>query len=138
MSLFPIIQPETAEQTVDLPLCREVKWDYENNIPVWRGGEPVIVSGAQAVLSWAYRALQVPRYRFAVYTWGYGNECESLIGTAYTDELKQAEAARYVRECLLVHPYISEVSEVRVKFDEGALRVSCVLETVYGEVDLDV
>ena len=50
-TLCPVVQPEAVQTGTALPLCREVKWDYENNIPVWRGGEPVIVSGAQAVLS---------------------------------------------------------------------------------------
>lgn len=138
MSLFPLIQPEVAKERAALPLCREVAWDYKENTPVWRGGNPYFVTGARAVLSWAYRALQVPRFRFSVYTFGYGNECDNLVGTAYTDELKQAEAARYVRECLLVNPYISDVTGVRVRFDGGTIRIECVLETVYGEVFINV
>ncbi len=138
MSLFPIIQPELAKQSAKLPLCREIAWDYKTNTPVWRGGSPLIVTGAEAVLSWTYRALQTPRYRYAVYTWNYGNECESLIGTAFSEELKQSEAARYVRECLLANLYISDVTGISVKFNDNMLHISCVLETVYGEVAVDV
>ncbi len=138
MSLLPVIQPEIEAQAAELPLYRETAWDRKENKAVWRGGSPYFVTGAEAVLSWAYRVLQVPRYRFAVYTWGYGNECENLIGTAYTDELKQAEAARYVRECLLVNPYITDVREVQVTFEGGIIRIGCVIETVYGEVRVDV
>ena len=133
MRLFPIIQPEAAGESGELPLCREVQWDGETNRPVWRGGEPYIVTGAQAVLSWAYRALQTPRFRFPVYTRGYGNECESLMGGAFTEELKRSEAARYVKECLLVNPYIEDVPKVTVSFADGALRVTCEMTTIYGE-----
>lgn len=137
MSLFPIIQPEITAKKAELPLCKEVAWDYESNSPVWRGGSPLVVTGAQAVLSWAYRALQTPRYRYSVYTWSYGNECESLIGTAFSEELKQAEAARYVQECLLANPYISDVKSVSVSFDDQILSISCTIKTVYGEVSVD-
>lgn len=138
MSLFPIIQPQIAAQSAKLPLCKEIAWNYVANSPVWRGGSPLVVTGAQAVLSWAYRALQTSRYRYAVYTWHYGNECESLIGTAFSEELKQAEAARYVRECLLANPYISDVKSVSVSFSDQMLHISCMLETVYGEVVVNV
>ena len=138
MNLLPMIQPEIAVQSTRLPLYQEVAWDYKSNRPVWRGGSPIIVIGAQAVLSWAYRALQTPRYRYAVYTWNYGNECESLIGTSFSEELKQAEAARYVKECLLANPYISDVKSVSVSFSDQTLAISCTLETPYGEVVVNV
>ncbi|MEA5136366.1 MAG: DUF2634 domain-containing protein [Candidatus Fimivivens sp.] len=138
MSLFPIIQPQVETQADVLPLYREVAWDYKTNTPIWRGGSPYVVTGADAVLSWIYRALQVVRYRHEIYTWNYGNECETLIGTAYTDELKQAEAARYVKECLLVNPYIEEVSDVVVSFDGETLGITCTVVTIYGEVSVNV
>ncbi len=138
MSLFPLIQPQVEAQADTRPIYREVAWDYKNNMPVWRGGSPYIVIGADAVLSWIYRALQVVRYRHEIYTWNYGNECEALIGTAYTDDLKQAEAARYVRECLLVNPYIEAVNNVAVSFNGETLGISCTAMTVYGEVSVNV
>ena len=96
------------------------------------------MTGAQAVLVWAWKALQVQRYRYPIYSWDYGNEWEDLIGTTYTDDLKQAEAVRYVRECLLVNPYIEGVRDIVVAFDGEALNVDCALETVYGEVNVHV
>lgn len=138
MSLFPIIQPQTEAQANELPIYREVAWDYKTNTPIWRGGNPYVVTGADAVLSWIYRALQVVRYRYGIYTWDYGNECETLIGTAYTDDLKQAEAARYVRECLEVNPYIEDVSRVSVSFDGEIISISCTVMTIYGEVSVNV
>ena len=41
-NLFPIIQPE-AETPVQaqLPLCREVAWDFARGVPVYAGGRPV-------------------------------------------------------------------------------------------------
>lgn len=138
MNLFPIIQPQTAEVNTELPLYKEVKWDFEKNIPVFKNGSPVIVTGKEAVLVWAWKALHTPRFRHEIYSWDYGCEVESLIGQPFSEELKQAEAARYVRECLLINPYITDVSNVSVSFMDGTVNISCTIQTVYGEAELNV
>lgn len=139
MTLFPSIQPTAAAEAASASkLYREVKWNFENNVPVFRRGAPVIVSGKDAVLVWAWKALHTQRGRHEIYTRGYGNEAESLIGQPYTDELKQAEAMRYVRECLVINPYITDVTDISVKFADGTLSIACTINTVYGEVSLNV
>lgn len=139
MSLFPMIQPGLAQEASrPLPLYREVAWDYEANKPVFQDGSPVIVTGREAVLAWAWKALQTQRYRYEIYTWSYGNDCESLIGQPYTDDLKRAEAVRYVRECLEINPYIRELTHIQVGFRDGQLTIRCRLQTIYGEVNVVV
>lgn len=139
-TLFPIVQPQAAGVEQELPLCREVKWDFENNKPVFRRGEPVMVEGAEAVLVWAWLALHTPRFRHEIYSWGFGSELEGLVGRPYTEALKQSEARRYVQECLIVNPYIKSVDDVTVAFSDGRLSISCVIDTIYGkkEVRADV
>ena len=105
LELFPVVQPEAAPVETELPLCREVQWDYARNLPVFRQGEPVTVEGAEAVAVWAW---------------------------PYTEALKQAEAQRYVREALEINPYISGVDAVTVDFADGALSIACTVRTVYG------
>lgn len=136
MSIFPMIQPKATPSTSSLPLCKETAWDYEKNCPIFRRGEPVIVTGKEAVKVWIYKALLTARYRYEIYTWDYGSEFESLIGQAYTPTLKEAEAPRYLKECLLINPYITAVKKIAVTFDAGKLTVSGVAETIYGEVDI--
>lgn len=131
MNIFPLMQPGTAEVR-ELPVCREVMWDYRNNRPVFRAGEPVIVERAEAVAVWAWKALHTPRYRHEIYTWDYGSELESLIGQNYTEELKRAEARRYVEETLLPNPYITGVRDIGVDFADGRLGVRCTIDTIYG------
>ena len=137
-TLFPSIQPQTSDSNATLLLFKEVKWDFINNVPVYKSGSPVIVKGKEAILVWAWKALHTPRFRYEIYTWDYGNEVDSLIGQPFTEELKQSEAARYVEECLLVCPYISSVSDVTVTFVDGTLSVQAKLTTVYGEVEVNV
>lgn len=90
--LFPIIQPEAVQEGTELPLYREVKWDFEKGEPVFRGGEPVVAEGAEAIKTWVWKALVTERARYEIYSWDFGSEVESLIGQPYTDELKRAEA----------------------------------------------
>lgn len=139
-TLFPMVQPRAAEAAQALPLCREVQWDFEGNRPVFRRGEPVMVEGAEAVLVWAWLALHTPRFRHEIYNWGFGSELEGLVGRPYTEALKQSEAGRYVRECLIVNPYIKSVDDVAVEFADGKLGISCTIDTIYGkkEVRADV
>lgn len=139
-TLFPVIQPQAAAVETTLPLCREVKWDFDRGVPVFRRGEPVAVEGAEAVAVWAWLALHTERFRYEIYTWAFGNELESLIGQPYTGALKLAEARRYVRETLEINPYIKDVGDIAVDFADGRLSISCTIETIYGkrEVRADV
>lgn len=138
MNLFPMIQPEVVETQQQLPVYREVMWDYQKNIPIFKNGNPVLAEGKEAVAVWAWKALHTQRYRHEIYSWDYGNETESLIGRNFSEELKRAEAARYVRECLLVNPYIIDVVDVSVDFTDGSLSIAATLITVYGEANVNV
>lgn len=136
MSIFPMIQPSaTVEDTgQNLPLCKEVAWDYERNRPIFRRGEPMTVTGKEAVKVWIWKALHTERFRYEIYSWDYGEEFSGLIGQAYTPTLKEAEAPRYLRECLLINPYIKAVKNIAVSFADSRLTVSGTAETIYGEV----
>ncbi len=136
-SIFPLNLSNTGAvgaYEAEKPLYREVKWDFSARRPVYAGGNPVICEGAEAVLTWAFNALQTERGRFEALSPGYGCEAAALIGQPYSEALKNAEAVRYVRECLTVNPYIRGVKDARVRFGDGTLTVSFTLDTDYGEV----
>lgn len=136
MSIFPMIQPpeDAAVASQTLPLAQEVAWDYENDRPVYRRGEPVIVTGKEAVKVWIWNALHTERFRYEIYSWAYGSEFHSLIGQAYTPNLKTAEAPRFLKECLLINPYITAVNNITVEFAGSRLTVTGTALTIYGEV----
>lgn len=139
MNLFPIIQPETVAQVeTSLPMCREVAWNFEADEPIWQNGEPVIVEGMDAVLVWAWNALHTERFRYEIYSWQYGNETEALIGQSFSGDLKRAEAMRYTSECLLVSPYITDVKDMTVTFENDRLKIGGTIVTVYGEMKINV
>ena len=139
MSLFPMISPPEGQggQAQALPLCREAAWDFERDVPIFRGGEPVVVTEKEVLKVWIWRALRTPRFKYEIYTWAYGSEFESLLGQAYNDSVKTAEAPRYLRECLLVNPYIRQVKDVSVSFEAARLAVTGTAVTIYGEVSFN-
>lgn len=138
-SIFPIISPpeNPGGQDRNLPMCKEVAWDFENDVPIFRGGEPAVVTEKEALKVWIWRALRTPRFKYEIYTWAYGSEFESLLGQAYNDSVKTAEAPRYLRECLLVNPYIKQVKDISVSFEAARLTVKGTAVTIYGEVDFN-
>ena len=140
MSLFPLISEPDAGDLVSpdgLPLYREVDWDFRANKPIWRGGNPVFVTGARAVLVWAWNALHTMRFDHDVFSTDYGLDGYALLGRAYSEEVRQSEAIRIVRETLRVNPYIANVSQVNVSFEGSILHLSFKLTTIYGEVTID-
>lgn len=137
MTLFPMIQPAAAEHSAAaLPLCQDVAWDYASDMPIFCRGEPVIVTGAEAVKVWIWRAIHTPRYAYEIHTGDYGSDLDRLMGQAYTDTLKTAEAPRYLRECLLINPYITAVRNIEVDFAGSVLTIRCIVDTIYGEVGI--
>lgn len=140
MSLFPLIsEPDTGAlmATEGLPLYREVDWDFQTNKPIWRGGNPVFVTGARAVLVWAWNALHTLRFDHDVFSTDYGFDGSVLLGRSYSEGVRQSEAIRVVRETLQINPYITNVSQVSVSFEGSVLHLSFKLTTIYGEVTID-
>lgn len=138
--LFPIFQATApaGQRAAELPLYWDVAMDFDRGIPVFRAGEPVMVSGLEAVKGWAWRALQTARYRWSCFTWDYGCELESLVGQPYREDTRLSEAVRYVREALTVCPYITAANVEVEGFDGATLHMSVAITTVYGEANFHV
>ena len=136
MSLFPLIEAPDAGTVVSgtLPLAREVAWDFAKDQPIWRSGKPLYVTGAAAVLVWAWNCIHTERFAHDVFSRDYGQDLAGLIGQPYGDEVRQSEAIRKLREALLINPYITAVDQVSVTFEGSRLTISCSLTTIYGEV----
>ena len=136
--LFPIFAGTASTAPAQLPLYTDVAMDYEKGIPLFSGGEPVVVTGLEAVKSWAWRAIKTARYIYSCYTWDYGCELETLVGQPYRQDTRRSEAVRYVEEALTVCPYITSATARVARFEGSTLTVSVRMRTVYGEADLYV
>lgn len=137
MSLFPFFGDVNFEENKQVPLYKEIAWDYKKNSPIIENGEFKIVTGNEAIKTWCYKALQVNRYKNPIYSWDYASELENLIGQPYTKALAQSECIRYVEECLMINPYITGVSNIQSTFKDGLLSITCELNTIYGNTSLE-
>lgn len=135
MDIFPFIQP-AAQEEESLPLCRETKWNFTKDKPVFKNGEPVIVTGNEAVKVWIWNALKTERKRYVIYTHNYGSDIEELIGQPYSEAVKSIEAGRYIEDCLLINPYITAVKDIEAVFEKDCLKISFSAETIYGSIEM--
>lgn len=138
MTLFPLIQApgEGSQSSPVLPLYREVAWDFDSDQPKWRNGNPVWVTGAEAVATWVWNTLHYVRTSLDIFSWEWGNELQLLTGRPFSQTVKESEAVRYVRDCLTVNPYIAGVRQISVDFSGSAISICCAVDTIYGEVEV--
>ena len=140
MSLFPFISNNVDEVKVNnnFPLYKEVAWDFEKDTPILENGDFKIVEGNNAIKIWVYKALLTQRYNYSIYSWDYGSELMDLIGKAYTPSLTKEEAKRYIKEALLINPYILEVTVIDTSFSNGILSADIKIVTIYGESEVTI
>ena len=131
-SIFPSVSTYGYEKNDALPLCKDWKWDYERDEPVFFKGEPVTVQGKEAVKVWCWNALKTARGRYRIFSRDFGSDLEKLIGKNYLETTKKAEAKRYVKDCLMVSRYVTAVENIKVAFEDDDLQIDCTVNTVYG------
>lgn len=131
MSIFPFFE-NTQETVQEMPLYKEVAWDYINNKPIIQDGDFKFVTGLEAVKSWIFRNIQIERYKHEIYTWNNGNELSTLIGKPF-NALNKAEAERIVRDSILINPYVIDVKMNDIKFVDGKITMEFEVRTIYGD-----
>lgn len=137
--LFPFFGDAAAvKDNMELPLYKEVAWNFDYNVPILKNGEYYIVTENEAIKTWCYKALKTERFRYLIYSWNFGSELEDMIGKSYTPNLTKAESIRYIEECLLINPYIKRITGIEIQFDKGKLDITGTIETIYGDTQLEV
>lgn len=129
----------TTTDENSLPLLTEYAWDFEQDKFLYDGnGNHIIVTGAEALEVWIYKALKTERYEHEAYSWSYGIELKPFIGKVMGIKERYSELRRVIVECLMVNPYIKSID--KVTFHHKGTLVTCeiTLTSVYGEVIVDV
>lgn len=138
MSLFPFAtdtELALAETTVTASTIREYELDLKSGKLTGK-----IVEGVDALCVWAYLALKAKRYRWVIYSWGFGEEYTNLIGYSYSEEYLHSEVERYILECLLENEYITGIEDLEVSQIKDKLYIKFRLVTDVGskEVEMNV
>lgn len=139
---FPFIGDPSDYELVDneLPLFKEIKYDFKTNNYVIdeKTNDFKVVEGNEAIEMWVYFALLTNRYEHLIFSWDYGTELVKLIGQKFTRGYTESEAFRFVKEALMINPYIVDVINREIKFSENELKIKIKVVSVYGEVDIVV
>ena len=140
-TIFPFIGvPEDyiLHKTEELPIFREVAWDFEKDEPILEKGDFKIIEKKEALKVWIYKCIKTNRYEHEIYSLEYGTELSELIGQKYTKGLTESEASRFIKEALLINPYILEVNVKSANFNRDVLSANVKVSTIYGEVEINV
>lgn len=138
MSLFPFATDEEislASTEVTASSIREYELDFKSGRLTGK-----IVEGVDALCVWAYLALKAKRYRWVIYSWGYGDEVYDLIGNSYSEEYLRSECRRYMEECLFENEHITGVEDLEVSQIKDVLHIKFRMVTDVGSkgVEMDV
>ena len=135
MSVFPFTSnaQEGVSDGKKLPLFREDAYDYEKNCLKTRGGHTYLVEKDEALKIWLYHALRVARYRYEAHSLEYGSELEELIGKSENREILESEITRYIKETVMVCPYIQEIGDFEFCWESGGgCTASFKVISIYG------
>ena len=125
--------PDTASEEAELPLFREWAVDWEGKSFALRDGRPYLVSGDEALKIWVTRALrpESQRFRYAAWSADYGNELALLLGGCVDQGILESQVRQYVRDALLISPYIREVDGFSFAKEGSRVEARFTVHTVY-------
>ena len=125
--------PATVSEETALPLFREWAVDWENQTFALRNGQPYLVSGDEALKIWVTKALrpESERFRYTAWSADYGNELASLLGGCVDQGILESQVRQYVRDALLVSPYIREVDGFSFVKTGSRVEARFTVHTVY-------
>ena len=132
--IFPFVEEELEEEDIELEedeseyMPREYGVDFETGKLTGK-----IVEGMDAVLIWAWLALQTSRERYYVYSLDYGQDYEDMLGRGYTPDYITAEMKRMTEECLYENPFISDIENFICDIKGEKVTLSFRLLTDFGE-----
>ena len=142
-TFFPFIgvpSDYVSEIQTELPLLYEYAYDFDTNDfivdPVTN--DLVVVTGIDALEVWIYKAILTDRFEYPIYSWGYGTELTDLVVQKFSKGLTESEAFRYIKEALMINPYINDVDNLGVTFDGDTVTIKIAVDSVYGGVKINV
>ena len=110
-----LLETTEIQEVADLPIFRELAFDFDTKQLKTRGGKYFYVEKNEAIKVWIYKALLSSRYSYLAYSTNYGNEIYTLIGRYLEKQILYSELRRMIEEALLCNPYITSLSDFDIK-----------------------
>lgn len=134
MSVFPftVDVPELEDREEELPVFRELAYNYEKNCLLRKGGKPYLLEKDDALQVWIYKALKTKRFVWPAYTHAYGSEIENVVGLSNDKDIIDSEIKRYITETLMVNPYLQELSDFTFAHERDIVTAGFVVTSIYG------
>ena len=129
-----LTEQTTTNKVVDLPIFKELAFDFETEQLKTNGGQYYYVEKNEALKIWIWKALHISRFTYLAYSTDYGNEINTLIGRYLAKKLLYSELKRMIEEALLCNPYILSISDFEVEQKGSEVQCTFSVNTVYGNV----
>lgn len=135
-AFIPNTLTETTElqTTVELPVFRELAFDFETGQLKTKGGHYYYVEKNEAIKIWCWKTLFSPRYVHLAYSVNYGNEIHTLIGRYLEKQILYSELRRMIEEALLCNPYITSLTDFDITQEGSKVTCNYGVNTLYGSV----
>ena len=138
-SNYAFIPSTLTEQTqietvIDLPVFKELAFDFTTGQLKMRGGQYYYVEKNEALKVWIWKALYASRFSYLAYSTNYGNEINTLIGRYLAKQLLYSELKRLIEEALLCNPYITSLTNFEVEQKGAEVFCNFEVNTIYGSV----
>ena len=142
-SMSYVEEIDVEEEVLEREGFCEYAYDFENNTLKTKNGRHYYVYGNEAMKIWIYKAMITNRFKHSAYTDKFGTEIYSLIGEVISSKFKEAEIKRYIKEAVMVHPFMVSINKIEMRpyksglnvdvyyttvFDDEIVRVSCVVQ----------
>ena len=92
--------------------------------------------GLEAVKQAVLKSLQTDRFWYEIYTWDYGHELTSLIGSSPV--FVESEAKRIIEEALMIDDRINGIENFTISVNGDQLTINFTVTTIYGSFEYEV
>lgn len=139
-SNYAFIPSTLTEQTevnteVELPIFRELAFDFDTKQLKTRGGHYYYVEKNEALKIWIYMALKTTRFTYLTFSTKYGNELNTLVGRYLEKKILYSEIKRMIEEALLVNDqYIKSLTDFDITQEGAKVICNFSVNTIYGSV----
>lgn len=127
----------TTTTTTQWQPFREYEWNIETHDFILRDGRIHIVEGIPALKIWIYKTLLTQRGRYHAYTWDYGNDLETLIGSALTRSVIVSEAKRITEEALYTNQHIHNLKNFNAWMEDNTMKIEFIAVTDSGDIEVN-